>query len=129
MKTLIQKSRRFIYTRILVLFNLSAVAFTFQACYGMPQDDWMDVMITGYVYASDTHEPIPGIGVAAENGTYSNTDQDGYFSIRAEQDSLYNIIASDLDGEENGEFWNKTTTLADTLHTNEMSLKVYLNRK
>ena len=130
MKAKIQKFRRFFFTRILVLFNLSAVAFTFQACYGVPQDEWMDVMITGYVSDAETREPISGIDVEViKIGSAAITDEEGYFRVYAEQDSLYTLIFSDVDGEANGLYWDKTTSISDTLYSKDLSLKVLLNPK
>jgi hypothetical protein len=94
------------------------------------QDDWMDVLITGYVHSSETREPIPGIEVdVVKNGATSYTDQDGFFAVRAEKDSVYMVVCSDIDGEENGSYWGKTTVVNDSLDKYDLSLKVMLNPK
>ena len=130
MKNFWNQLKRICYTKIFILFNLSAVAFTFQACYGTMQDDWMDVLITGYVYSSETREPIPGIEVeVVKTGTASMTDEEGYFAVRSEKNSAYMLVCSDIDGEDNGSFWDKTTVLNDSLDKYDLSLKVMLNPK
>lgn len=130
MKSFAQRIKRLFYTRIFVLFNLSAVAFTFQACYGSPQDGWMDVGISGYVLATDTREPIQGIKVdVLSSGLSSYTDEEGFFVVRTESDSAYTIVFSDVDGDDNGLYWDKTTVLTDTVNSYDLSLKVMLNPK
>ncbi|MBN1949816.1 MAG: radical SAM-associated putative lipoprotein [Bacteroidales bacterium] len=130
MNNIIQKIKRLAYTRFFALFSLSAVAFTFQACYGMPQDDWQSVTIQGYVSDSETREPISGIRVAVDqNGTTAFTDVEGFFMVRAEPNTNYDIIFSDVDGDENGVYWEKTASLTDSISNAELSLKVMLNPK
>lgn len=130
MKAIIRKLKRLTYTKVFALFSLSAVAFTFQACYGMPQDDWVSVDIKGYVNDSQTREPIPGIRVRVDgNGSSAYTDAEGFFVVRAEPDSVYTLNFTDVDGEDNGLYWDKTASLSDTASMEELSFKVLLNPK
>jgi hypothetical protein len=92
MKKLINTKRK-IARWFYVPICLSAVAFVFQACYGMGPDWGPDVLIEGRVKSNTTDEPIRGISVSVENHTHHRhaTDSNGFFSIYVPVDTIYNL--------------------------------------
>ena len=130
MLTILQKIRRLFFTRILVIFNLSAVAFAFQACYGTPQDIKEEVMISGYVTASGTGEPIQGIEVNFGNSVgIETTNTEGYYYLFVQMDTLYNVVFHDIDGEQNGIFLDKSAQIINNNYLSELGLDVVLQPK
>jgi hypothetical protein len=130
MNMLLQKLKRLCYTRIFILFNLSAVAFTFQACYGVPQDDLMAVTISGKVTDSQTLEPIQGIKVeGGQSGTIAYTDNEGYFIVQVEPGDVNEVTFSDVDGQDNRSYADKIAAVADSLPSHTISLDIALNPK
>ena len=112
-------------------FSVTALMFTFQACYGMP-DDYRFPM-EGKVVSESTEAPIPDIRVIAErNGVMVDqivsTDSNGHFVINVEamkMDSV-NIHLKDEDGENNGLYADLDTVLSveDALcHLNVLKMK------
>ncbi len=110
---------------------MTALMFTFQACYGMP-DDYRFPM-EGKVVSESTEAPIPDIRVIAErNGVMVDqivsTDSNGHFVINVEamkMDSV-NIHLKDEDGENNGLYADLDTVLSveDALcHLNVLKMK------
>ena len=112
----LRKSLRKIFNGI----SLTAVAFTFQACYGMePPPSYCDVKITGIVTSKSTNLPIKGIKIAVNEGiNFGFTDENGKFDFYASVDKGYycenctsnkaKIHFLDVDGTENGHFSDKT---------------------
>ena len=101
-----RKSLRKIFNGI----SLTAVAFIFQACYGMgPDCNHNDVKLTGTVTSKTTNLPIQGIKVSVNDESHNMgiTDENGKFEFYA---SLRNcpgeyserVSFLDFDGVENG---------------------------
>jgi len=100
--------------------SLTAIAFTFQACYGVWHDDVCDVRFTGTVTSKTTNLPIKGIKITIDKGVhYGFTDENGKFDIYASvlSDGAYcedctpgkaKIYFLDVDGTQNGHFADKT---------------------
>ncbi|MCR4680536.1 MAG: carboxypeptidase-like regulatory domain-containing protein [Bacteroidales bacterium] len=93
-------------------FTATALMFTFQACYGMPQRD-IQVNIQGTVTNAETGEPVEGLSIKL--GEYENcifettTDADGHFrdpnGERIIQDLTgYLMSIRDIDSTEHGEY-------------------------
>jgi len=83
--------------------SLTAVAFIFQACYGMDRDDFYDVKLTGMVKSKTTNQPIQGIKVLVNAGGYNYgiTDENGKFDFYASvpnYDMYYNDRTSRFKG-------------------------------
>ncbi|MDR2814712.1 MAG: carboxypeptidase-like regulatory domain-containing protein [Prevotellaceae bacterium] len=109
MKTFTRKSRK-ILRNIFKGMSATSLAFTFQACYGTPQDLGEDVLITGVVSSRQTDEPIPNIKVSVENQPqYEFTDDNGRFSVYALRDSACKVRFEDVDSAQNGTFLPKDT--------------------
>jgi hypothetical protein len=119
------KSRKFL-RQAFNCFSLTAVAFIFQACYGMENCSYYDVKLTGTVTSKTTNLPIKGIKVFVNEGvSHGFTDKDGKFSFYASVPSceyytrdsvLYtpdkmNISFLDIDGIENGHFADSTIVI------------------
>jgi len=135
------KSRKLL-RKIFNGFSLTAAAFVFQACYGMPLDDFYDVKLTGTVTSKTTNLPIKGIKVSVDKGVnYGFTDKNGKFGFYAsvpnwdfERDGVQyttdkvNIHFLDIDGIENGHFEDKTIII-DPAHNDEVKISVELDEK
>jgi len=130
--------------------SLTAVAFVFQACYGIRSDDYYDIKLTGTVRSKTTNLPIKGIKVTVNNEfSYGITDENGKFEFypnvpserfydyefdkdstrdyRYTYDSVY-VHFRDIDSVENGLFEDKTIIIAPA-HKNEVKINVVLNQK
>ena len=117
-------------------FSATALMFTFQACYGMP-DDYRYAMI-GKVVSESVEEPIPDIKVIAErNGVMVDeivsTDTEGYFTLNIDMMQLdsVNIHLKDEDGENNGLYADLDTVLsveAAMEHLNVLILQMNIHR-
>jgi hypothetical protein len=109
--------KRGIMRKIFMGVGLSAIAITFEACYGMPIEDPLvamygmppggrDTLMSGYVKAQKTGAPIPGIKVSLKDASrYDYTNSEGYFTIFVSYDELTDqtrLFFSDVDGESNG---------------------------
>jgi len=113
MKRIEFKSRQLL-RKIFNGISITAVAFIFQACYGMPPDGYCDFKLSGTVVSKTTNTPVKGIKVAVDDGlNFKLTDENGKFEIYA---SIPNCSAQasvevhflDIDGAENGHFNDKT---------------------
>ena len=88
-------------------FSATALMFTFQACYGMPQSH-VNVVVRGTVTDAETGETIGGLKVTSEIiGLSAMTDQEGYFEDSTGERTLdeweqYPIQVTDIDSTENG---------------------------
>ena len=132
MKSVELKTRKFI-RRMFNCFSLTAVAFVFQACYGVGYDSQFDVKLTGTVTSSVTNEPIKGIRVSVADGlNYGFSDENGNFTFYA---SIYgycscpdgiNIRFADIDGVANGHFADRTINVAIACK-DEVKVNVALN--
>ena len=140
MKKLELKSRKLLRT-IFGGLSLTAVAFIFQACYGMPRDFGYDIKVSGTVKSKTTNLPIKGIKVGQLNDpSYAITDEEGNFSFytyisdrRYMNDSTYNpdsipILFLDIDSVENGYFADKTVIIKPD-HNDEIKINVELEEK
>ncbi|MDR0486902.1 MAG: radical SAM-associated putative lipoprotein [Treponema sp.] len=105
MKRLSDKNRR-ILRMVYQGLGAAAVSLLFQACYGMPLDDYeeTDFFIRGEV-RSPTHKPIPGIKVSVKDvPSYDFTNSDGVFHVYGVRQESYEIKFEDVDGPANGSF-------------------------
>ena len=106
--------------------SLTAVAFVFHACYGMPMDDsdlYYDVQFSGIVKSQTNGSPIKGIKVVVneEKNKGELTDADGKFyffaSVPYYKKGAITKIESvkvhflDIDALENGYFVDKTVAV------------------
>jgi len=141
MKKIELKSRKLLRA-IFGGISLTAIAFTFQACYGTMGDYGYDIKITGTVKSKTTKLPVKGIKVSRPNNpTYEITDEKGNFSFYTFiddgvflNDSTYlpadsiPILFSDIDGIENGNFCD-TTIIINPARKDEVKINVELNEK
>ena len=128
MKPTKQLRRRNFFRTIFGVFSLSGIMFTFQACYGPPQDFGLDVLIQGKVVSGTTLTGIPDILVNIPyTGQNTVTSSDGSFSLYAERLPSYSIIVSDNDGDKNGIYQAKDTVV-NLPETNDLiDLQIVLN--
>ena len=132
------KSRKLL-RKIFNCFSLTAVAFIFQACYGMPHDEYYDVKLTGTVTSKTTNLPVKGIKVSVNDGiSYGFTDEKGKFDFYAsvpgwdeERDGVKysadkaNVHFRDIDGVKNGHFAD-TTIIINPIRKDEVRMNVQL---
>jgi len=117
--------------------SLTAIAFTFQACYGIWTDDYCDVRFTGMVTSKTTNLPVKGIKIAIDKGiNYGFTDENGKFDIYASVSSDRALCESctpgkaeihflDVDGAENGHFADKTIEIVHVCY-DEVKINIEL---
>jgi hypothetical protein len=144
MKKIEIKSRKLLRT-IFGCISFTAVAFTFQACYGIGPDPFYDIKLTGTVKAKNTNLPIKGIKVAVFDeqfikNNYGFTDEKGRFDFYASVPNEYSHFSHhykpdsvfihflDIDGIENGSFEDKTIII-NPAHKDEVKLYVELEEK
>ena len=116
--------------------SFTAMAFIFQACYGIDRDYMYDVKFTGTVKSKTTNLPIKGIKITVSDKEYifGFTDKDGKFDFYAHIPNMPNysdnlkITFSDIDGPENGSFTDKTITV-DSTSKDEIVINVELEEK
>jgi len=123
--------------------SLTAAAFVFHACYGMPPDNYDDVQITGTVRSKTTLLPVKGIKVMANDEGYNfgTTDENGNFDFYStvpnfsykSNDVSYSpdkvrINFLDIDGIENGHF-SDTTIIVNRADKNKIIINVELTEK
>ncbi|MFH0760133.1 MAG: hypothetical protein V2A67_01365 [Bacteroidota bacterium] len=128
MKTQKHLRRRNFFRTIFGVFSLSGIMFTFQACYGTPQDFGLDVVIKGKVVSGTTLTGIPDIMVNITSiGQNTITSSDGTFSLYTERMPSYSISVSDNDGDKNGIYQAKDTVV-NLPETNDLiDLQIVLN--
>ncbi len=110
------------------IFSLSGIMFTFQACYGTPQDFGLDVLVQGKVVSGSTQQGIPGVKVSVpDNGQYAQTASDGTFSLYTERRLEYRISVTDTDGALNGIYQAKDTVVTVPETSESIDLRIELN--
>ena len=121
--------KRFVLQKAMTIFSLSAMAFTFQACYGTMQDFENDVIIEGNVFAADTEEPIPSLQIQLKDTYFeANTDQNGFFSMIVPIDTTYMLLVYDRDSIENGYFYNAKERIENPNLENVIFTTIKLSR-
>ena len=110
-------------------FSLTALMFTFQACYGMPERS-VEADIQGRVTDMETGEPVEGLQVTSDIvGLADTTDRNGQFVDPMGKRSLYvweeyRFTVTDIDGAENGQYETLDTVLPVMDLTQPIQLKV-----
>jgi hypothetical protein len=151
MKKIEFKSRKLLRS-LFACFSFTAIAFVFQACYGVDPPHYYDVKFTGSVKSKTTNLPIRGIKIQINDGkicnhdnNYGFTDANGQFNFYAsvpsgdyyfQKDSIVNIFSPDslrvhfldIDGIENGEFVDKTIII-NPAYKKEVKMFVELEEK
>lgn len=151
MKKLELKARKWLRS-LFGCISFTAIAFTFQACYGTGPDPYYDVKLSGTVVSEKTNLPVEGIKVTTNSEkynleSYGMTDEDGKFSffvsIPTGDDYQYfnsdtiqgedfpekiSLHFLDIDGIENGSFAD-TTILIDPDFYNEVIVSMVLREK
>ena len=130
MKTIELKSRKLL-RKCFNCFSLTAVAFIFQACYGMEPPCDCDVRFTGTVTSKTTNLPIKGIKVAVDKYHYAFTDENGKFDFYSgclwdNRTSDVNVQFIDVDGIEDGPFAEHTISVKHDCK-DEMKINAVLN--
>ena len=136
------KSRKLLRT-IFGGISLTAIAFIFQACYGMDRDFGYDIKLTGTVTSKTTNQPVKDIKVCInDKSNFGITDENGKFDFYAYvpdrnyygKDSILYTPDSvrvhffDIDGIENGHFAD-TTVIIHLDHKNEVKIDMELRDK
>ena len=131
MKMIELKTRKML-RKIFGGISLTAMAFVFQACYGMPNDYSDYVRFIGTVKSNTTLLPIEGIKVIVNNDGYNFgiTNEDGKFDFystvpnqtfsknRKNASEEISVQFSDIDGAQNGNFADTTViVIPDRLNT------------
>ena len=128
--------------------SFTAVAFVFQACYGVP--DTYEVRLTGTVKSKTTNLPIKGIKIMINGGEryrmfedFGMTNDEGKFDFYAKvpkRDYFDNVDSTrypadsvrvrflDIDGVENGHFEDKAMII-NPAHKKEIKINVELEDK
>ena len=142
MKKIELKSRKLLRT-IFGGVSFTAMAFVFQACYGVEPDRYYDIKVTGTVRSKSTDTPIKGIKVTINSDhNFGITDENGNFNFYASVPDFYdynsdsvrfapdsvNVHFLDIDGEENGSF-SDTIIIIDPAHKDEVKINVLLEDK
>ena len=138
MKKLEIKTRKLLRA-IFGSISVTAVAFAFQACYGMESDEYSDIKFKGTVLSKTTNLPIKGIKVTINEGrNHEFTNENGEFEFFASVPQYNYLIDKtrytpdsvrvnffDIDGIENGYFAD-TTIIINALHKDEVVFNVKL---
>ena len=134
MKKIELKSRKLL-RKIFNGISLTAVAFIFQACYGMDRDCYSDVRFTGTVTSKTTNLPIKGIKVSVNDESHNIgiTDAEGKFDFYAgvstcSDEQGVSVHFLDIDGIENGHFADKTITI-DPIGKDEVRINIELEEQ
>jgi putative lipoprotein (rSAM/lipoprotein system) len=120
-----QKLLRFLFGS----FSFTALMFTFQACYGMPERS-IETVIQGRVTDMETNEPIEGLQVTSDIvGLADTTDQNGQFIDPMGKRAMYEweefrFTVTDIDDTENGQYETLDTVLPAIDLTQPLQLKV-----
>jgi putative lipoprotein (rSAM/lipoprotein system) len=120
-----QKLLRFLFGS----FSFTALMFTFQACYGMPER-YVEATIQGRVTDIETDEPIEGLQVTSSIvGLADTTDQNGQFVDPMGKRAFYewdecHFSVTDIDSTENGQYETLDTVLPALDLTQPLQLKV-----
>ncbi|MDR0364950.1 MAG: carboxypeptidase-like regulatory domain-containing protein [Bacteroidales bacterium] len=108
--------------------SFATLLFAFQACYGTPQDDGLDIYLYGKIVSKTNGEPVQGINVFVSNLDYYGTlpcavsDEDGNFSFFTVLNDHIAVRFEDINPLEYGHFLQK-----DTVLTNIYTTKILLN--
>ena len=126
--------------------SLTAVAFVFQACYGVYENRLYEIKLTGTVVSKTTHLPIKGVKITvnAEKFGTGMTDEKGRFDFYASvPDGAYyytyiddvpykadsvRVYFADIDSVANGNFKDKTVII-NPAHKDEVKILVELENK
>jgi hypothetical protein len=123
-----KNKRNNLFRTVFGIFSLSGIMFTFQACYGSPQDFGLDVLVHGTVVSGSTKAGIPGIKVSIPvNGQYAQTASDGTFYLYTERQAEYHITVTDIDGAMNGVYQAKDTLVTLPEKSETIDLRIELN--
>lgn len=143
MKKIELKSRKLLRA-IFGGFSFTAMAFIFQACYGVGEDYLNDVRFSGTVTSKTTNQPVKGIKVAVnDEQNFGVTDEKGEFDFYAylpvgnyhgkdsasyATDSV-SVLFLDVDGVENGHFVDTTITINPAAYKDGVKIDVELEEK
>ena len=98
--------------KLIAGLSFTSVLFVFQACYGTPQDDGIDILAEGLVKSKTTGLPIEGIKVSnIRFQQYAFTGADGKFSFYTLSDGNLSLRFEDVDFFKNGYFQSHDTIL------------------
>ncbi len=110
------KIKSSVYKRVLGVFGAAGFLFTFQACYGTPQN-FCD--ISGSVNDKETGEGIPGLQVrvySAADSVTLVTDADGKFNQSIAAFDEINVKIIDVDENANNSYPDFDTVLNNGDH-------------
>ena len=92
--------------------SFASALFIFQACYGMPQDMGLDLLVEGQVKSKKTGQPIQGIKVSTvDEYQYVLTNEEGKFEFYLEYADRLALWFRDIDEAENGAFTDRDTLI------------------
>lgn len=104
-----QKALRWLFGSL----TATSLMFVFQACYGMPNDEFL-ICIQGQVVSERTGQPIPNIEVKSLANTATVlTDEQGYFDIDIPFLEDLGLSFRDIDQAENGRYATLDTVFKD----------------
>lgn len=113
---------------ILKGLSLTSAMFIFQACYGIPDDGYYDVNISGEVLSKTSGLPIGGIKVTLDTtGQYTFTDSLGRYSMWTEREFKTTVQFQDIDSIQNSYYQDFDTVL--TKPEGDVLLNVMLEDK
>lgn len=115
--------------KIAMGFSLTAVMFTFQACYGSPRDFGLDVYIAGKIISEKNGLPVEGIKISVPNEMqHVLSDQEGYFSFYTVKKEDIKIQFERIDPDTEKTYLIKDTVLQD-IEDNRVFLDIALDNK
>lgn len=86
--------------------------FVFQACYGTPQDNGLDIHVVGQVKSKTSGLPLKGIKVSVtHNLQHEITNENGEFSFYTEFRDSLSFQFQDVDSIQNSQYADKDTLL------------------
>ena len=135
MRKLSEKSRRLLKW-IFRGIGVTAASLVFQACYGMPPDMDDYAHISGTVRCKESETPVKDINVSVRGTTSSSsytitrtdsTSTDGQFSIWIPRQERFIIEFEDIDGPDNGG-WFQTKTMNVSLYETRDQFDILLDK-
>jgi hypothetical protein len=92
--------------------SFTSALFIFQACYGMPQDFYEDIQISGRVKSKTSGQALAGIKVTLKEMAHDQlTDETGEFLFFSHEINQATLLFEDVDGEDHGAFASKDTVI------------------
>lgn len=111
MQKIIAILRKNVRYKLMTGCSLASMMFVFQACYGVPNRDYLDRQLSGTV-TNEHGDPVAGIKISVDSiGQYEFTDSEGHFVLYVESMPEYLLRFADTT---NVAYQAKDTLVKDT---------------